>query len=135
MQKNQPEACDTIIGFLPHGRAFCIHDPHKFVSDIMPKYFRMSRFSSFQRQLNLYDFERVTDGIDKGAYYHELFLRGRPALSLQMRRTKIKGAIAHCAKGHYKGKGAINFYEMPPVVATRPARRSSVVIRTPHQVD
>ena len=116
LEEEQPEALSSVIGFLPHGRAFMIHNPQKFVEEIMPKYFRMSRFSSFQRQLNLYDFERVTDGIDKGAYYHELFLKGRPALSLQMKRTKIKGAIAHCSKGHYKGAGAINFYEMPPIV-------------------
>lgn len=57
----------------------------------MPKYFRMSRFSSFQRQLNLYDFQRVTEGPDKGAYYHELFVQGRPILSTMMKRNKIKG--------------------------------------------
>jgi len=42
-----------IASFLPHGRAFIIHKPKKFTEEIMPKYFRMSRFSSFQRQLNL----------------------------------------------------------------------------------
>lgn len=42
-----------IASFLPHGRAFVIHKPQQFTDEIMPKYFRMSRFSSFQRQLNL----------------------------------------------------------------------------------
>jgi hypothetical protein len=51
----------------------------------------MSRFSSFQRQLNLYEFMRITDGPDKGAYFHELFHRGRPVLASQIRRNKIKG--------------------------------------------
>jgi HSF-type DNA-binding len=35
----------------------------------MPLHFRMSRYSSFQRQLNLYDFQRITEGPDKGAYH------------------------------------------------------------------
>jgi HSF-type DNA-binding len=58
-----------IASFMPHGRAFAIHKPAEFTKDIMPKYFRMSRFSSFQRQLNLYDFQRISEGHDKGAYY------------------------------------------------------------------
>ena len=103
-----------VASFLPHGRAFFIHDPDRFVADFMPRYFRMSRMASFQRQLNLYDFERVGEGKDKGAYYHELFLRGRPILCLQMRRTKIKGRNAHVNRV----LEPIDFYSMPPVTAT-----------------
>ena len=80
-----------IACFLPHGRAFAIHKPKEFVNSVMPKYFRMSRFSSFQRQLNLYDFQRITEGPDKGAYFHELFVKGRPQLSTRIKRNKIKG--------------------------------------------
>jgi len=87
----QPDLAD-VASFLPHGRAFCIHKPRDFCKYVMPKYFRMSRFSSFQRQLNLYEFHRITDGPDKGAYAHELFQKGRPILSSMMRRNKIKGA-------------------------------------------
>jgi HSF-type DNA-binding len=81
----------SIASFLPHGRAFAIHKPRDFVKHVMPKYFRMSRFSSFQRQLNLYDFQRITEGPDKGAYFHELFVQNRPILSTMMKRNKIKG--------------------------------------------
>jgi hypothetical protein len=80
-----------IASFLHHGRAFAIHKPKEFVKKVMPKYFRMSRFSSFQRQLNLYEFQRITEGPDKGAYYHELFAQGRPLLCTQIKRHKIKG--------------------------------------------
>lgn len=86
----QPDLAD-IASFLPHGRAFCIHKPRDFCKHIMPKYFRMSRFSSFQRQLNLYEFHRINEGPDKGAYAHELFQKGRPILSTMMKRNKIKG--------------------------------------------
>lgn len=82
----------AIASYLPHGRAFVIHNPNEFVKKIMPNYFRMSRFSSFQRQLNLYEFVRITDGPDKGAYYHDLFIRGRPILASQIRRNKLKGS-------------------------------------------
>ena len=98
-----------MASFLPHGRAFAIHNPKQFASEIMHKYFRMSRFSSFQRQLNLYDFKRISEGRDKGAYYHELFLQGRTPLCTQMKRAKIKGQTG----GGYHEE--LNFYLTPPV--------------------
>jgi len=57
----------------------------------MPIYFNQTKFASFQRQLNLYGFRRITQGRDKGAYYHESFLRGRRILCQHMKRQKIKG--------------------------------------------
>ena len=84
------EGGTDIAAFLPHGRAFAIHDPKEFCKTVMPKYFRMNRFSSFQRQLNLYEFQRVTEGPNKGSYYHELFVKGNPTLCTHIKRNKIK---------------------------------------------
>ena len=81
----------AIASFLPNGKAFAIHKPRDFVKTIAGKQWRMSRFSSFQRQLNLYDFQRITEGHGKGAYYHELFVRDKPMLASMMKRNKIKG--------------------------------------------
>lgn len=80
-----------IVSWQAHGRCFVVHKPKEFVSTVMPKYFRQTKLTSFQRQLNLYGFCRLTSGRDRGGYYHELFLRGRPFLCKRMMRTRIKG--------------------------------------------
>ena len=80
-----------IVSWQPHGRAFVIHKPKEFTDHVMPAYFRQTKLTSFQRQLNLYGFNRLTRGNDSGGYYHELFLRGKPFLCKKMIRTKVKG--------------------------------------------
>lgn len=69
---------DNIISWQPHGRSFLIHRPKDFIKDVVPKYFKHSKLSSFQRQLSLYGFVRLTnEGPDKNAYYHEVRRRRR----------------------------------------------------------
>ncbi|GFH61138.1 hypothetical protein CTEN210_17614 [Chaetoceros tenuissimus] len=82
---------DHIVSWQPHGRSFLIHDTNKFEDVIMRKYFNKAQIASFRRQLNLYNFKRITRGPDAGSYYHEGFLRGRPVLACRIQRIKVKG--------------------------------------------
>jgi hypothetical protein len=82
---------DSIVCWQPHGRAFMVHDPKGFVTRIMPDYFNQTKYASFQRQLNLYGFSRLSHGRDKGAYYHQCFVRAQRGLCRNMIRQKIKG--------------------------------------------
>ena len=121
LESCEKEGLSDIVSFYKHGRAFAIHQPRRFVSEVMPAFFRQSRLTSFQRQLNLYGFRRISQGPDNGGayryrsirwgcvfpsfvipssffpiprysgYYHELFLKGRPGLCVNMKRVKIKG--------------------------------------------
>ena len=63
-------AQDDVISWCSHGRAFVVHKPEQFAERIMPLYYTLTKFSSFQRQLNIYDFKRLTKGPDAGAYYN-----------------------------------------------------------------
>jgi hypothetical protein len=69
-----------IVSFTPDGRAFKIHDPESFMTNIAPDFFRQSHITSFVRQLNFYGFDRVSHGLNRGAFAHPSFLRGRPEL-------------------------------------------------------
>jgi len=85
------EGLEDIVSWQPHGRCFLVRKKNEFVNEVMSRFFSQSKLTSFQRQLNLYGFIRLTAGSDRGAYYHELFLRGRPDLCRRMIRTRVKG--------------------------------------------
>jgi hypothetical protein len=104
-----------IVSFYSHGRAFGVHDPDRFVEEIMPNYFKMGKWNSFARQLNLYGFVRITTGPDAGGYYHELFLNGRPKLCVHMRRVGVpQGADRRKNKAKNQTTDP-DFYTMKPV--------------------
>jgi hypothetical protein len=72
-------------------RSFKIHKQKEFAEIILPRYFIMTKKSSFLRQLNLYSFNRFSAGPDQGSYYHEKFLRGMKFLCRRMSRQKVNG--------------------------------------------
>jgi hypothetical protein len=78
-----------IISFTPNGKAFKIHNPEAFMKDVAPHYFDQTHFTSFVRQLNLYGFDRVSHGHERGAFIHPNFLRGRELLASRIQRQII----------------------------------------------
>lgn len=99
-----------IIGWQPHGRSFSIRNPSEFESGLMANFFAQTQLTSFRRQLNLYDFKRITHGPDSGSYYHELFLRGKPLHAYRIRRTKVKGTKYRSTSSP---EDEPDFYSMP----------------------
>ena len=89
LSKSEEGGYNDIASWQPHGKSFLIHDRKRFVREVMPKYFKQTRFSSFQRQLNLYGFVRIErTGPDHKSYYHDRFLRDEPQLVETMGRIK-----------------------------------------------
>ena len=118
-----------IISWLPHGRSFMIHRPREFEQEIMGKFFKQTKLTSFQRQLNLYDFQRITHGRDAGSYYHELFLRGRPLLAKRMVRRKVKGTKIRASSSPDDEPNFYNMEFMSPLTDVPSAGTSAAVVR------
>ena len=108
------------VSWLSHGRAFSIHNKVKFMEEVVPLFFDLTKIRSFIRQLNLWGFRRLValrlylfltcfvfdhllsyckcrlnyHSIERGSdevWYHNNFLRGKPECMKYIIRTKIKG--------------------------------------------
>ena len=63
---------------------FKVHIKELFCQEIMPGYFASQKYKTFQRSLNLWGFESVAKGPDRGACYHQYFVKGHPELCHNM---------------------------------------------------
>ena len=88
----ESEGYASVVSWLPDGQSFIVHNVYAFVAVILPRYFKQSKYKSFQRQLNVWCFERVNKGPEKGAYRHPSFVRGQHGLCREMQRKKVKGS-------------------------------------------
>jgi hypothetical protein len=79
---------------VPDGSAFEVKDPKKLEAEVLPKYFRHSRFQSFVRQLNFYNFKKTNKVRGRivppisfrfAAIQSSLFLSGAVHVDLQAR--------------------------------------------------
>lgn len=83
-----------IIQWMPDGKAFKILRPRAFQKEILPKYFKGAKYSSFKRKMSRWGFEPVkcdqesekaeTDWFGAEIFFHEKFQRGMVALVDEM---------------------------------------------------
>jgi len=90
IERSQVDGYSGIISWLPHGRAFQIIDTEKFLDVVACRYFFLSKYTSFQRQLNIYGFRKMLRCRHVVIYCHELFMRGRHDLCKGILRLKFK---------------------------------------------
>ncbi|CAM9271954.1 unnamed protein product [Ectocarpus sp. 8 AP-2014] len=92
--------CDSIVGFVADGTAFEVKDPRRLEQDILPKYFRHSRFQSLVRQLNFYSFKKISKERSVWIYKHAFFRRDEPELLHALKRkTNQHGTPARVGGG------------------------------------
>lgn len=84
----------SVISWNSAGTAFHVRDVYRFSEETLTKYYRHSKFSSFQRQLNLYSFRKIVKGPDAGGYAHPMFHRDRPDDLYHVRRS-ISGSARY----------------------------------------
>ena len=85
------ETTNEIICWMDESDGFQILDMDRFCNELLPKYFKHNKFSSFIRQLNMYDFQK-----QRGNGYnfsHSHFIKGSSKehiISSIERKTNLK---------------------------------------------
>lgn len=86
---------NELISWDKDGEHFLIHDRERFEQEILPKYFKHNRFSSFVRQLNIYNFVKSQhhdkDLPSNQVWSRMFFKRGFPELLDNIKRKSKSG--------------------------------------------
>ena len=73
----QEHALEDIVSWELDGHAIRVNKPKELAARLLPMFFKQTRYKSFQRQLNIYNFSRIARGPYKGCYFHPLFHQGQ----------------------------------------------------------
>jgi hypothetical protein len=102
-----------VVNWLPHGRSWKIVNRDQFTEIALPRYFGHKNYASFVRIVNAWGFRRVTSGIDRDSYYHEVRMR-TCALMDSDRVTYILTLDPSCHPFFY--------HILPPALSSRKTR-------------
>lgn len=99
LMDSETQGLTHIVSWHKDGRSFRVHNPQAFVDEVMPKYFKKAKYRSFQRQCNLYGFQRVTavKPFWDSCYHHPAFVRGETGCCIQLHRP-VRGTKKTTAK-------------------------------------
>ena len=75
-----------IITWTETGQSFAIVDLNKLSLVILPQYFKHKNYSSFIRQLNMYDFHKIRDTGDILIFKNRWFVRESPEKLMKVKR-------------------------------------------------
>ena len=104
------------IAWLPDGKSFVIRNPDEFTRQVLPKFFKATKFSSFTRKLYRWGFRQVNRGIgpdDPIIFGNEHFQRDKAEEMSKMRSITAASSRKAEAQTIYSGKRSMDGCEGP----------------------
>jgi HSF-type DNA-binding len=95
------------VAWLPEGKSFVIRNPDEFARQVVPKFFKATKFSSFTRKLYRWGFRQINRGIgpdDPIIFGNEFFERDNEELMSKMRSVTAAGTRKTEQRGSAYGK-------------------------------
>ena len=81
-----------IIEWSKDGKYFIVKNLHDFTENVLPKYYKHNNYSSFIRQLNMYDFHKKKGNTNEHIFEHIYFIKNRKDLLKLIKRKSKKEA-------------------------------------------
>uniref|UniRef100_A0A7S2MPI4 HSF-type DNA-binding domain-containing protein n=1 Tax=Helicotheca tamesis TaxID=374047 RepID=A0A7S2MPI4_9STRA len=121
------DTCDPeVASWSEDGETFVVKNTEVFEKQIIPQFFKHSKFTSFVRQLNFYGFRKIkycdTIKIDAKLeaetanfwrFRHEKFLRGRPDLLIEIKRSNGQSKSTTATEQSSQNNNKISAVEKP----------------------
>ena len=79
-----------IIEWSNDGKYFIVKNLHDFTENVLPKYYKHNNYSSFIRQLNMYDFHKKKGNPNDHIFKHTYFIKNRKDLLKFIKRKSKK---------------------------------------------
>ena len=105
------ESYKDIIHWTEDGKYFIISNLHDFTENVLPKYYKHNNYSSFIRQLNMYDFHKKKSGQNEHVFHHQNFIRNRKDL-LKLIKRKSKKENMPINQGNYEYNSQNNLLQL-----------------------
>ena len=84
------EEYKDIIQWGENGKYFIVKNVHDFTEKILPKYYKHNNYSSFIRQLNMYDFHKKKSSQNEHIFHHQNFIKNQKDLMKLIKRKSKK---------------------------------------------
>jgi len=107
MQILENEHLSDIIVWHPNGEGFIVKDKERLESEVLPSYFKVTKYTSFNRRLKRWDFSIQRRGHKQSSYFHPLFYRNDYERANGMFPLPQKAYHPKKMNKHTKGKEAI----------------------------
>eukprot|EP00956_Cyclotella_meneghiniana_P008706 scaffold11887_cov21-Cyclotella_meneghiniana.AAC.1 len=101
----------SIVSWLPTGKSFAITNKERFIKEVLPRFFKDTKFESLQRRLKRWGFRAAyksdADNCTKQLVYsHDLFIKNRPELRKMMsgkagNNAQVRGCHMQQSQHHH----------------------------------
>ena len=119
-----------IICWGKDGTYFLVKNLHDFTENILPKYYKHNNYSSFIRQLNMYDFHKRKSNLNEHIFEHKNFIKDKKELlKLIKRKTKKDSNNFNNNYNNNNNNLNINYGNYIPYIQTKflPSKETDII--------
>ena len=123
-----------IIHWSEDGKYFIVKNLHDFTENILPKYYKHNNYSSFIRQLNMYDFHKKKSSPNEHIFEHKNFIKNKKELLKLIKRKTKKDNNNNNAYNNDYNNILIHYPNYTPYITNKllPSKEADIISNIPN---